>query len=151
MTEVVQKLARLMGEEASVRGIALSVKLEQDPLMVPMDVDKLQQALINLIKNAMESIVGAGSIDIVVEQQAGERAVIRISDTGSGLAPEEVGKIFDPDYTTKEKGLGLGLPIAHEIIRGHGGTIRVQSVVGRGTTFEITLPIKPVQRGPAAR
>ncbi len=151
LTEVVQKLVRLMGEEASVRGIALSVKLEQDPLMVPMDVDKLQQALINLIKNAMESIVGAGAIDIVVEQQAGERAVIRISDTGSGLAPEEVAKIFDPDYTTKEKGLGLGLPIAHEIIRGHGGTIRVQSVVGRGTTFEITLPIKPVQRGPAAR
>jgi len=151
LTEVVQKLVRLMGEETSVRGIALSVKLEQDPLMVPMDVDKLQQALINLIKNAMESIVGAGSIDIVVEQQAGERAVIRISDTGSGLAPEEVAKIFDPDYTTKEKGLGLGLPIAHEIIRGHGGTIRVQSVVGRGTTFEITLPIKPVQRGPAAR
>ncbi len=151
LTEVVQKLARLMGEEASVRGIALSVKPEQDPLMVPMDVDKLQQALINLIKNAMESIVGAGSIDIVVEQQAGERAVIRISDTGSGLAPEEVGKIFDPDYTTKEKGLGLGLPIAHEIIRGHGGTIRVQSVVGRGTTFEITLPIKPVQREGAAR
>jgi signal transduction histidine kinase len=108
-----------------------------------MDVDKLQQALINLIKNAMESIVGAGSIDIAVEQQAGERAVIRISDTGSGLAPEEVAKIFDPDYTTKEKGLGLGLPIAHEIIRGHGGTIGVQSVVGRGTTFEITLPIKP--------
>jgi len=151
LTEVVQKLVRLMGEETSVRGIALSVKLEQDPLMVPMDVDKLQQALINLIKNAMESIAGAGSIDIVVEQQAGERAVIRISDTGSGLAPEEVAKIFDPDYTTKEKGLGLGLPIAHEIIRGHGGTIRVQSVVGRGTTFEITLPIKAVQRGPAAR
>ncbi len=68
LTEVVQKLARLMGEEASVRGIALSVKPEQDPLMVPMDVDKLQQALINLIKNAMESIVGAGSIDIVVEK-----------------------------------------------------------------------------------
>ncbi len=151
LTEVVQKLARLMGEEASVRGIALSVKPEPDPLMIPMDVDKLQQALINIIKNAMESIVGAGSIDIVVEQQAGERAVIRISDTGSGLAPQEVGKIFDPDYTTKEKGLGLGLPIAHEIIRGHGGTIRVQSGVGRGTTFEITLPIKPVQREGAAR
>ena len=143
LTEVVQKLARLMGEEARVRGIALSVKPVSDPLMVPMDVDKLQQALINLIKNAMESIVGAGSIDIVTAKEAGERAVIRISDTGSGLAPEEVAKIFDPDYTTKEKGLGLGLPIAHEIIRGHGGTIRVQSVVGRGTTFEITLPIKP--------
>jgi signal transduction histidine kinase len=55
-----------------------------------------------------------------------------------------VEKIFNPDYTTKEKGLGLGLTIAHEIIRGHGGTIRVQSSVGRGTTFEIVLPITPV-------
>jgi signal transduction histidine kinase len=75
--------------------------------------------------------------------------VIRVSDTGSGLAPEEVGKIFDPDYTTKEKGLGLGLPIAHEIIRGHGGTIRVQSGIGQGTTFEIVLPMKPAPGGPA--
>jgi signal transduction histidine kinase len=149
LTEVVQKLVRLMGEEASARGISLSVKSMQDSLMVPMDVDKLQQALINIIKNAIESIEGSGSIDIVVERQAGERAVIRVSDTGSGLAPEEVGKIFDPDYTTKEKGLGLGLPIAHEIIRGHGGTIRVQSGVGQGTTFEIVLPMKPAPGGPA--
>jgi len=149
LTEVVQKLVRLMGEEARARGISLSVKSMQDSLMVPMDVDKLQQALINIIKNAIESIEGAGSVDIAVERQAGERAVIRVSDTGSGLAPEEVEKIFDPDYTTKEKGLGLGLPIAHEIIRGHGGTIRVQSGVGQGTTFEITLPIKPAQGGAA--
>jgi signal transduction histidine kinase len=147
LTEVVQKLVRLMGEEARARGISLSVKSMQDALMVPMDVDKLQQALINIIKNAIESIEGVGSIDIVVERQAGERAVIRVSDTGSGLAPEEVGKIFDPDYTTKEKGLGLGLPIAHEIIRGHGGTIRVQSGIGQGTTFEIVLPMKPVPGG----
>jgi signal transduction histidine kinase len=149
LTEVVQKLVRLMGEDARARGISLSVKSMQDSLMVPMDVDKLQQALINIIKNAIESIDGAGSIDIAVERQAGERAVIRVSDTGSGLAPEEIGKIFDPDYTTKEKGLGLGLPIAHEIIRGHGGTIRVQSGIGQGTTFEIVLPMKPVPGGPA--
>ena len=144
LTEVIEKLVRLLGEEARARGIALSLKPEQSPLMVPMDVDKLQQALINIIKNAMESIAGEGTIDIVVERQAGERAVIRISDSGSGLTPEEVEKIFNPDYTTKEKGLGLGLTIAHEIVRGHGGTIRVQSNVGRGTTFEIVLPINPL-------
>jgi len=143
LTEVIEKLVRLLGEEARARGIALSLKREQAPLMVPMDVDKLQQALINIIKNAMESIAGEGAVDIVVERQAGERASVRISDTGSGLTPEEVEKIFNPDYTTKEKGLGLGLTIAHEIIRGHGGTIRVQSSSGRGTTFEITLPIGP--------
>ena len=151
LTEVIQKLARLMGEEARVRGIALTVRPEQDSLMVPMDVDKLQQALINIVKNAMESIDGTGSIGIVMEKQPGDRAVVRITDTGSGLAPGEVEKIFDPDYTTKEKGLGLGLPIAYEIIRGHGGTIRVQSSPGQGTTFEIELPTKPASSGTAAR
>jgi len=132
-----------MGEEARARGIVLTLRHEPDALMVPMDVDKLQQALINIVKTAIESIAGPGSKDIPVEKPQGDRAVVRISDTGSGLAPGEVEKIFDPDYTTKEKGLGLGLPIAYEIIRGHGGPIRVQSAVGRGTTFEITLPTRP--------
>jgi signal transduction histidine kinase len=116
-----------------------------------MDVDKLQQAFINIIKNAMESISGDGSVDIAMQRQGSEQVVVRISDTGMGLAPGEIGKIFDPDYTTKEKGLGLGLPIAHEIIRGHGGTIRVQSIPGQGTTFEISLPAKPAQGGTSAR
>lgn len=151
LTEVIQKLARLMGEEARARGITLTVKSAQDTLMVPMDVDKLQQALINIVKNAMESIDGAGSIDIVMEKQPGDRAVVRITDTGSGLAPAEIEKIFDPDYTTKEKGLGLGLPIAYEIIRGHGGTIGIQSSPGRGTTFDISLPTKPVPAAAAVR
>jgi signal transduction histidine kinase len=151
LTEIIEKLVRLMGEEARSRGIALSLKAEPSPLMVPMDVDKLQQALINILKNAMESISGTGSVDILVERQAGDRALVRIADTGSGLAPEEIEKIFNPDYTTKEKGLGLGLPIAHEIVRGHGGTIRVHSSPGQGTTFEIVLPAKPLPAGPAAR
>jgi signal transduction histidine kinase len=151
LTEVIQKLARLMGEEARARGITLTVKSAQDTLMVPMDVDKLQQALINIVKNAMESIDGAGSIGIVMEKQPGDRAVVRITDTGSGLAPAEIEKIFDPDYTTKEKGLGLGLPIAYEIIRGHGGTIGVQSSPGQGTTFDISLPTKPVPAAAAVR
>jgi len=151
LTEVIQKMARLMGEEARARGIALTLQAGPDALMVPMDVDKLQQALINIVKNAIESIDGSGSIDIAMEKPSGDRAVVRISDTGSGLAPEEVEKIFDPDYTTKEKGLGLGLPISYEIIRGHGGAIRVQSAVGRGTTFEITLPTRPSSAASPAR
>ena len=151
LTEVVQKLVRLMGEEASVRGIALSVKLEQDPLMVPMDVDKLQQALINLIKNAMESITGAGAIDIVVEQQAGERAVTAFPTRGRALPRKRSRRSSTRTIPREEKGLGLGLPIAHEIIRGHSGTIRVPERGRPGTTFEITLPIKPAQREGAAR
>jgi signal transduction histidine kinase len=65
---------------------------------------------------------------------------VKISDTGCGMTEEEINSIFNPEYTTKEKGLGLGIPLAFEIIRGHGGDIRVISGKGRGTTFEIILP-----------
>ncbi len=65
---------------------------------------------------------------------------IRVADTGCGMTEEQIEQIFNPEYTTKEKGLGLGLPLAHEIIRGHGGEIRVISRQGEGTTFEIYLP-----------
>ncbi len=66
--------------------------------------------------------------------------VVSITDTGCGMTTEEIEKIFSPEYTTKEKGVGLGVPLASEIIRGHGGDIRVISRKGEGTTFEIVLP-----------
>jgi signal transduction histidine kinase len=107
-----------------------------------MDVDKLQQAFLNIIKNAMESINGSGKISVFLEAAGSDGVSVRITDTGGGLTPEEMDRIFSPEYTTKEKGLGLGLPIAHEIVRSHGGDIRVQSQVGVGTTFDIRLPRK---------
>ena len=66
--------------------------------------------------------------------------LVSISDTGCGMTADEIDKIFSPEYTTKEKGLGLGIPLAMEIIRGHGGDVRVISRRGEGTTFEIILP-----------
>jgi signal transduction histidine kinase len=105
-----------------------------------MDMDKLQQAFLNFVKNAMESISGEGNLILSVRKQEKGRVAIRVTDTGCGMTTEQVERIFNPEYTTKEKGLGLGLPLAHEIIRGHGGEIRVLSRKGEGTTFEILLP-----------
>ena len=68
------------------------------------------------------------------------RVVIRVADTGEGIPPENLGKIFDYYFTTKEKGMGLGLPLAHKIIEEHGGIIEVESEAGKGTTFRISLP-----------
>jgi len=138
--EVLQKIVNLIKEEAALKGITIETRYHHEPAIIPMDVDKLQQALLNFVKNAMESISGAGNIIISVNTAGKERVSIKISDNGCGMTSEEIERIFNPEYTTKEKGLGLGLPLAHEIIRGHGGAISVVSQQGGGTTFEIMLP-----------
>jgi signal transduction histidine kinase len=141
--DILQKLVSLIEEEARDKGILIERQWNSGRSLVPMDIDKLQQALLNLIKNGMESMVQQGSLTIRLERLE-KTVAVSITDTGSGLTPEEIDRIFSPEYTTKEKGLGLGLPISHEIIRAHGGEIRVRSEVGRGSTFEITLPLSSV-------
>ncbi|MBI4633704.1 MAG: ATP-binding protein [Deltaproteobacteria bacterium] len=141
VTEVLQKIVNLIREEAVTKGIKIETSWPLAPATIPMDMDKLQQALLNLVKNAMESIIGEGVIVISAERKNRDSISIKIADTGCGMTAEEVERIFNPEYTTKEKGLGLGLPLAHEIIRGHGGEIRVLSRQGEGTTFEVILPM----------
>jgi len=140
VAEVLQKIVNLIREEATQKGIAIETRYNNEPAIIPMDVDKLQQAILNFVKNAMESISAAGNIILSVDAGGRDRVSIKISDNGCGMTSEEIERIFNPEYTTKEKGLGLGLPLAHEIIRGHGGEIRVVSQQGVGTTFEIMLP-----------
>ena len=138
--EVLQKIVHLISADAAAKGIAIRTDWEAKPVVIPMDMDKLQQAFLNFVKNAMESISGEGSLILSVRKPEKGRVAIRVTDTGCGMTTEQVERIFNPEYTTKEKGLGLGLPLAHEIIRGHGGEIRVLSRKGEGTTFEILLP-----------
>jgi signal transduction histidine kinase len=140
VTEVLQKIINLIREEASSKGITIKTEGFEPPVIFPMDMDKLQQALLNFFKNAMESITNGGEITIAVNRKDKSHVIISIADTGCGIAPEEIEQIFNPEYTTKEKGLGLGLALAHEIIRGHGGEIRILSTPQVGTTIEITLP-----------
>ena len=80
-----------------------------------------------------------------MEKEGKNHIVVKISDTGCGMTSEEIEKIFSPEYTTKEKGVGLGIPLAFEIIRGHGGDIRVISRKDKGTTFEVILPVGKIQ------
>ncbi len=141
ITEMLQKIVNLMREEASTRGITIETSWRNAPAVITMDVNKLQQAFINLIKNAVESITAAqGKVLITVEKEGKNYIVVKISDTGCGMTEEEIEKIFNPEYTTKEKGVGLGIPLAFEIIRGHGGDIRVMSRKDKGTTFDVILP-----------
>jgi signal transduction histidine kinase len=144
VTEVLQKIVSLISEEAKTRGITLETKWQLSPAVIPMDINKLQQAFLNFIKNAMESIADQGKITITVDKESKKYILVSISDTGCGMTAEEIEKIFSPEYTTKEKGLGLGIPLAMEIIRGHGGDIRVISRRGEGTIFEIILPCEKI-------
>jgi signal transduction histidine kinase len=144
LTEVLQKIVNLIREEASARGITIETKWRLSQVIIPMDINKLQQAFLNLIKNAMESILAEGNITITVDREGKNYIIVKISDTGCGMTAEEIERIFSPEYTTKEKGLGLGVPLATEIIRGHGGDIRVISRRGEGTTFEVVLPREKV-------
>lgn len=153
LQEVLQKIVNLISAEAVAKGITIQTDWKEKPIVIPMDMDKLQQAFFNFVKNAMESISGEGTVTLSIRKPEKGRVSIRIVDTGCGMTSEEVDRIFNPEYTTKEKGLGLGLPLAHEIIRGHGGEILVVSRKGKGTTFEILLPaerhdeIKGAKRG----
>jgi signal transduction histidine kinase len=149
--EVLQKIVHLMSAEAAAKGIVIRTDWRGKPVVIPMDMDKLQQAFLNLIKNAMESISGEGSVTLSVRNEENGIVSVRVTDTGCGMSTEEVERIFNPEYTTKEKGLGLGLPLAHEIIRGHGGEIRVLSRKGEGTTFEIVLPAERHGNGREAK
>jgi signal transduction histidine kinase len=147
ITTVLERMASLIREEADLKGITVKTIWGNDPLIIPMDVDKLRQAFYNLLKNAMEAISRRGTIEISATPNGKGMVSIRISDTGCGLTSDEIDHIFDPEYTTKEKGLGLGLALAHEIIRGHGGEIHVESSVGSGTTFDVLLPVASRGKG----
>jgi len=140
VTDVLQKIVNLLREETTEKGIVLETDWSEPSPVIPMDMDKLQQALLNFTKNAVESIAGSGRVTLSVRPEKKGWIKISIVDTGCGMTAEEIERIFSPEYTTKEKGLGLGLPLSHEIIRGHGGEIRVTSRKDAGTTFEIILP-----------
>ncbi|MBU7022945.1 MAG: PAS domain S-box protein [Theionarchaea archaeon] len=106
---------------------------------VSVDVDQMQRAILNLILNAIQSMPDGGTLTIQTAQEKGS-IQISIQDTGRGIPKENLDKIFEPLFTTKSKGIGLGLVIVKNIIEGHGGSIHVQSEVGKGTTFTILLP-----------
>lgn len=106
---------------------------------------QLNQVWLNLLVNAAQAI-GEGGGEVSIRTSSQERTVaVSVSDTGSGIAPEHINRIFDPFFTTKPvgEGTGLGLSISHGIIVRHGGSLSVESAVGRGTTFNIVLPVRP--------
>jgi signal transduction histidine kinase len=139
---LLDQIVLLVRDEAESKRVKIKTRWHESPLMVSMDLDKMKQAVFNIIKNGLESISHEGTVTVSLKRKGKDSVSLKVSDTGSGLSPDEIEHIFDLDYTTKDKGLGLGLALAHEIIQGHGGEIRVTSRPAEGTTFEILLPFE---------
>lgn len=124
--------------------IAITVDIPKE-LVLPMDVQRLQEVLLNMLINAIQAIEGEGRIDISASiARSAEEAIITISDTGMGITDAIKDRLFDPFYTTKEEGqgTGLGLSIAYGIIQQHNGRITVESSPGEGASFHIHLPLQ---------
>ncbi len=102
----------------------------------------LAGALVNLLENALQACSAGGDVTLAGEWQAGQVA-ISVRDSGAGIAPEIQGRIFEPFFTTRGQGTGLGLAIALAVVRSHGGTMQLRSVLGHGCEFVIALPSSP--------
>ena len=139
---------RVIAGQAAERGV--DTRLEEDGKLPPVvaDKDSLRSVFTNLLINSLEAIDGGGgTVGIKLMAPTTDSARVEISDTGRGIAPEDIAKIFEPYYSTKETGTGLGLAIVKKAIDDHGGSISVSSKRGSGTTFVITLPVKPENEG----
>jgi len=140
LQDLLKNLAALFQEEASSLGITLQTVIPKDLPLIKMDPERLTQAFINIMKNGMQAMEQGGTLSIE-PRFLKESVEIIILDSGPGIPPEQMEKIFNYYYTTKEKGVGLGLPIAHRIIEAHGGQLKIESRVGVGARVTVLLPI----------
>jgi signal transduction histidine kinase len=130
--------ATATGGEAKVE---IEIDAPQEELNLPGDDVQLRRAFANILKNALEAIEGRGRVEVRIATEGG-RCIISIRDTGSGIPADVRGRLFEPFYSTKRMGSGLGLPLARRVIHAHEGEIRVDSTPGQGTEFRILLPLE---------
>ncbi len=133
--------------ELSSAGVGLELSIAAPLPDVAADENQIRQVLLNLARNAREAMPNGGTLRVDVSPSGPEHVRLTMSDSGSGIAPEHLAKIFDPFFSTKDKGTGLGLALVQEIVAEHGGRIEVLTPAGGGTTFAITLPVAVAPQG----
>ncbi len=142
INSLIENIILLVRNQTSFRNILIEKQLDAAIPELLVDPDQIQQVFVNTILNAAEAMTKGGVLTIRSSRSAdAQHVVITIADTGPGIQEEIREKIFDPFYTTKEHGTGLGLSISYGIVEQHGGTIGVESAIGKGSTFTIQLPI----------
>jgi len=144
VNDVARETLELLRPELENRGLHIKEKLARRVPLAPLDAGQMKQVLVNLVKNAMQAMTRHGTLTLQTGHTP-DAVWISVADTGGGISPDQINHIFEPFYTTKKKGTGLGLMIVQRIVRQHGGHIEVESDVGQGTTFRISLPLRDRQ------
>ncbi len=154
MNDVVDGIARILETEAKEKGVEITRNFALNLPKVWIDREQMKQVFMNLILNAIQAMKEGGSIFISTRltsrngaAPSGQFLQVEVRDTGVGIPAENLDHIFDPFFTSKDEGSGLGLSISHQIVQEHGGYVTVESEVGMGTTFFVNLPIgKPIRQ-----
>jgi len=156
LNDVVDNIARILETQAKEKGVAIAREFGDDLPKVWIDREQMKQVFMNLILNAIQAMQEGGSINISTRavsrnsaEPSGEFVQVEVRDSGIGIPEENVQHIFDPFFTSKDEGSGLGLAVSHQIVQEHGGFVTVESTVGKGTAFFVHVPVgKPMR--PAA-
>jgi signal transduction histidine kinase len=127
------------------QNIRVSDASKSEPRIM-VDLEKMKRVCVNIIRNAIDAMPQGGTLTIT-SRGSDDKLEIAFTDTGAGMAKEILERLGTPFFTTKAKGMGLGLSICKRIIEAHGGKISVESAIGKGTTFTITIPIRPELEG----
>jgi signal transduction histidine kinase len=140
LNRVVQDLLEFMRFELAEAGITLETEFMKPSPQILMDERYMKQAVLNLLKNAISAMPEGGKLKVQTEQK-GNEFCLKIRDTGVGIPEENMDKIFEPYFTTKDFGSGLGLTLVYKIVKEHLGDIEINSKVGEGTTITLSFPI----------
>ena len=142
LSELVEDTLSLLSNQCLKQGVEVHNSFEENGLVIQGDPQQLKQALLNLLLNSLEAMASGGRLE-VSSRVNDSSLILRVSDTGCGIAPEHGQAVWDPFFTTKERGMGLGLAIVRGVVERHGGKIDLFSTLGKGTTAELSLPITP--------
>lgn len=144
MNQVIEETAALAAGQASRNQVAVELELSPDLPPVLGDSIQLQQVILNLVMNGIEAMTGVTdrprTLVIRSERETGGRIRVSVQDSGIGVSPDVMGRLFEPFFTTRSKGMGMGLPISRSIIEAHGGRLWAESTGTGGTIFQFTLP-----------
>jgi two-component system sensor histidine kinase HydH len=140
VNELIRHSLKLVQQDTAAKGIEVVQQLDHHLCRAEIDPDRVSQCLLNLYLNAFDAMPEGGRMTVSSAMDEDQKILIAVTDTGGGIEAADMEKVFNPYFTTKPKGTGLGLPIIHKIIEAHGGRVQVDSTPGRGTRFELILP-----------